>query len=75
MPIIPTFRVLCAMARAEIVAAPTITDGEWVERIKLRLARQRFAYPPPHHITDAIRAVERACAKQWGPRPAPMLRG
>jgi hypothetical protein len=71
MPITPTFRVLCAIARAEIIRAPQIDDAEWVERVKCRIARQRFAYPPPHALTAAIRAVEAAQSKQWGRRPAP----
>jgi hypothetical protein len=66
---VPTFRVLCAMARAEIEAEPTICDSEWIERLKCRLVRQRFAYPSPEQLTSTIRAVERVLVQQWGPRP------
>jgi hypothetical protein len=53
-----THRILCAMARVELERTPTLTDGEWVERVKRRLVAQRFAYPAPHGLTAAIRAVE-----------------
>jgi hypothetical protein len=66
-----SFRVLCAMARAEIEHEPTINDGEWVARIKDRLVRQGFAYPTPDRLTDAIRAVECVMSKQWGARIPP----
>jgi len=61
MPKHATFRVLCAIARAERAQAPTI--GEWAEAIKCRLARQGFAYPLPHDVTAAMRATAHALAR------------
>jgi hypothetical protein len=63
---------LCAIARSQIETSPTIDDFEWAERIKCRLARLGFDYPLPERLTDAMRAVERALVKEWGPRPLPM---
>jgi hypothetical protein len=71
MPKLATFRVLCAMAHAEITAAPTLDDGEWIERVKTRLARQHFTCSPPHELIAAIRAVERARTKSGQSRPSP----
>ena len=67
----PTFAQLCVIAREQILAAPSIDDGEWKERIKDRLISLRFDYPdPPDLMTRAMTAVERALEKQWGPRPS-----
>ena len=68
----PTFAQLCAIARDEIEAEPSIDDSEWRERIKCTLARRRLQYPLPHVISDAMDRVERALVKVRGPRPAPM---
>jgi hypothetical protein len=62
------WRQLCAIADAAIQMDPTIDDGEWVEEIKRRIVRLRFEYPSPEQLTNAIRAVERMLAKEWGPR-------
>ncbi len=65
-----TFAQLCVLAREQITAAPTIDNFEWSERIKDRLVRLGFQYPdPPHRMTDAMDAVERALTKEWGRRP------
>lgn len=64
------WRQLCAIAREQITAEPTIDDCEWAERIKTRLAVLGFeAVQPPHQLTAAMRAVQRALEKSWGPRP------
>jgi hypothetical protein len=55
-------RLLCAMAKA--VFEPTIDDAEWSARIKHRLADQGFTYARPDEITAALRAVERALARE-----------
>lgn len=69
----PTFPLLCVIAREQITAAPTIDNFEWAERIKDRLLALGFTYPdPPHRMTEAMDAVERALVKVWGPRPAPL---
>jgi hypothetical protein len=66
----PTFPQLCVIAREQIMAEPTIDTGEWGERVKDRLIQLGFTYPqPPHRLTDAMDAVERALEKHWGPRP------
>lgn len=67
------WRQLCAIARDQISAEPTIDDCEWAERIKTRLAVLGFEeVQPPHQPTAAMRAVQRALEKSWGPRPAPL---
>lgn len=65
------FAQLCAVARAELTAEPTIIDSEWRERIKCRIISLGFDYPEgmPATITRAMSAVERALEKAWGPRP------
>lgn len=69
----PTFPQLCVIAREQITAAPAIDNFEWAERIKDRLVALRFDYPrPPHRLLEAMTAVERALAKEWGPRPLPL---
>jgi hypothetical protein len=64
------FKALCAIARAVITAEPTIDDFEWAERTKGEIVRQGFRAPdPPHQLTEAMAAVERALVREWGPRP------
>jgi hypothetical protein len=63
-----SFSQLCAITRAIIEHEPTITDGEWAERIKLRLVRLRLKYLRSYVLTGAMRAVERVLSRQWGPR-------
>ena len=67
----PTIRMpqLCAIARAEIEAAPRSNDAEWRERIKCRLVALGFSYPSPTAISDAMDRVERVLVKRWGARP------
>lgn len=68
-----TWRQLCAIATELLTADRTIDDCEWAERIKSRLAGLGFAeVQPPHQLTAAMRAVQRALEKSWGPRPAPL---
>jgi hypothetical protein len=63
------WRQLCAIADALIQTDPDIDDGEWIERIKLRLVRLRLDPPhDPSQLTSAIRAVERARGQR---RPLP----
>jgi hypothetical protein len=50
-----THRVLCAMARA--ASAPGQDYSAWAEAVKLRLAKQGYAYPTPHALTAALDAV------------------
>ncbi len=61
-------RVLCAMAGAEFDADPAIDYSSWVEAVKLRVARQGYAYPEGSQISDALEAVTRARARQGGGR-------
>jgi hypothetical protein len=66
----PTFRQLCVIAREQIQADPTMTDGEWAEAIKQRLIALRFEDNlHAYEFTKAIAAVEAALTKIWGPRP------
>lgn len=65
-----SFAALCAIARTVIETDRGITDAEWKERIKCRIARDRRAYPTPHDLGAVLSAVEHALAKQWGPRPS-----
>jgi hypothetical protein len=59
------WRQLCAVTREQFDPAdPTFTDAEWSERIKRRIVALRRQYPPPHTITAAMRAVERAMSRQ-----------
>jgi len=53
----PTHRVLCAMLSAELAAAPSFANA--IEGVKVRLARQGFAYPTGARLDSAIHAVER----------------
>jgi len=63
---------LCAIAKGQIEAEPSIENSEWSERIKTRLLRLGFTYPEePSAINRAMAAVERAMSKRWGPRQAP----
>jgi len=67
------WRQLCAIARDQIQADPTINNFEWKERIKIRLLAIGLMYPvEPDGIDRALRAVERALSREWGPRPAPV---
>jgi len=62
------YRQLCAIAREQVLAAPTISDGEWADRIKDRLAALGFACPRPDQIASATSSVSHALAKTLGPR-------
>jgi hypothetical protein len=66
---VPTHRTLCAIARTVIEQDRAMNDAEWKERTKCRLVSQGWAYPTPLELGAALAAVERALAKQWGPRP------
>jgi len=69
-----TFRVLCAIATAELAHDPTIDDAEWSERIKRRLVAQGWDYPsPPHQMSDAMIRTEHALRKRGITRPTPTL--
>jgi hypothetical protein len=60
---LPTHRILCAIARAELDAEQANTGAsyaDWIEGMKIRLARQGFAYPPGEALAGAIEAVEHA---------------
>jgi hypothetical protein len=68
------WRQLCATCRDLLTADRTIDDFEWAEQIKCRIAALGFAaVEPPHQLTAAMRAVQRALERQWGPRPAPLM--
>jgi len=72
MPRRVEWRQLCAIAKDMIERDPHADDSTWCEAIKRRLVQLHLDYPStPHDITAAMRAVERALAKLWGPRPAP----
>jgi len=68
-----TRRVLCAMVRAEIAADPDGTYADWTEGVKIRLARQGFAYPTGSALSDAIESVEIAMGRR--PRPPRVAAG
>jgi hypothetical protein len=69
----PTWRQLCVIATEQLRAVPTADDFEWAETIKSRLIGLGFTYPSqPHQLTEAMRAVQRAMEKSWGPRPVPL---
>jgi hypothetical protein len=55
-----TLRQLCAVAREQLEADPTIDDAEWRERIKCRIAALEYDYPRPALIGDAMTRIERA---------------
>lgn len=63
---IPTHRILCAIARAELDrgayddGAPWPDFSAWAEAVKRALVAQGFAYPAPHDLTKALEAVEHA---------------
>jgi hypothetical protein len=64
------WRQLCAIARDQIQADPAIDNFEWKELIKIRLLAIGLTYPvEPNGIDRAMRAVERALSRDWGPRP------
>lgn len=52
-------RQLHMVARAELVADPTITMGEWKDRIYDRLLAYGFGYPQHDALATAMRSVER----------------
>lgn len=71
-----TFPMLCVLAKEQLLEDPTISNGEWADRVKDRLVRLRLGYPdPPHRMTDALHAVERALAREGRPRPRPARPG
>jgi hypothetical protein len=55
-----SLRQLCALAREQLETDPTISDAEWRERIKCRIAALEYDYPRPTVISEAMSRVERA---------------
>lgn len=67
-----TFQHVCVIATEQIRASPMLDDAEWKARIKDRLIALGFTYPESMDgIERAMRAVERALTREWGPRPSP----
>jgi hypothetical protein len=56
----PTHRVLCAMLRDEQQTDPTGGTSNWLEGVKVRLARQGFAYPDGQALACALEALDHA---------------
>lgn len=70
-----TFRVLCAMASAELHLDPSMSDGEWKARVKDRLVKQGWDYPRDREmLTRALNASNFAYQKRHGPRPIPEIK-
>lgn len=67
MPMPMAYPQLCALARQQLLADPTMPDSEWRARIKDRLVQLGFAYPHPDQFAAALAAVEYI---QRRPRPA-----
>lgn len=57
----PTHRILCAMLRAEWCVDGSLADA--LEGVKVRCARQGFAYPEGDRLDAAVQAVERVIRK------------
>jgi len=57
-----THRILCAMLRAELAEEASLANA--IEGVKVRCARQGFAYPDGAQLDAAIQAVERATTKR-----------
>lgn len=62
-----SFPQLCRIARAQLERDVAATDDDWVEDIKITIARGGWAYPRPDEITRAMHAVERVVKR---PLPA-----
>jgi hypothetical protein len=63
-----TFKIACAIARAEITRDLSIGDGEWVARMKDTAIRQGYNYPPtPEFWSRVLSAVDRTVQR---PLPA-----
>jgi len=60
------FPQLCRLSRAILETNLAMTDADWVEEIKVKIARGGWAYPRLDELTRAMRAVERIV-----PRPIP----
>ncbi len=66
------FGHLCVIAREQITNDPEIDNAEWKARIKDRLVALGFTYPTELDAIDrALKAVERALAKEGRTRPGP----
>lgn len=66
-----TFRIACAIARSEVIADPTVTDGEWVARMKDTAIRQGYDYPStPEFWSRVIAALDRVVRRS---SPLPLL--
>jgi hypothetical protein len=62
------FRVVCAIARVALLAAPRMTDAEWKAAVLDACAKQGWDNPPSDMLARALGAVERALAQTVGPR-------
>jgi hypothetical protein len=56
----PTHRILCSMIRAEMRSDPHGGFDNWIEGVKVRLARQGFAYPVGDALAAAFDAIDYA---------------
>lgn len=59
-----TRRVLCSMVHAEIDADPSGMYADWIEGVKVRLARQGFAYATGDALDSAFQSVDRVRARR-----------
>src|SRR3982751_339699 len=66
-----THRTLFAIARAEITTHPTLTDCEWLVRIRARLWLQDYDSPPTEALLAAMRAVQHVTGIDVPARRAP----
>jgi hypothetical protein len=63
------FRQVCAIARVELLKAPTMIDAEWKAAILETCAKQQWESPDADMVGRAMSAVERAVSQTIGPRP------
>jgi hypothetical protein len=69
-----TYPQLCAISREILAKEPGMLDAEWKARIKERVLRLGFGYPPPELLSRAMNAVQAAYEKTHGRRPVTSLR-
>jgi hypothetical protein len=69
-----TYPQLCAISREILAKEPGMLDAEWKARIKDRVLRLGFGYPPPELLSRAMNAVQAAYEKTHGRRPLTSLR-
>lgn len=69
-----TWATLLAIARRVVRTQPDLELADLNEAIKTRIAREGYAYPPPHQLTEVLRLVGAANAAEpsgRGPAASP----